>query len=142
MPKVPRPLTDNVGMISMTTTPGFTGEETNGRRTRVLRIIRWWKLPGMARWRTVHGLENVCLPRPNGKKRRGEPMGENIHGETSHRIGVERILARGGTTSDPSVAYRKARVPMAFRISPEMVGNGSVVLMFLIPMTEAMDARI
>ena len=71
-----------------------------------------------------------------------KPMGENIHGETSHRIGVERILARGGTTSDPSVAYRKARVPMAFSISPEMVGNGSVALIFLIPMTETMDARI
>src|SRR4029434_2257354 len=132
-------LTAKVGMISMTTTLGFTGEETNGRRTRVLRIIRWWKLPGMARWRTVHGLESVCLPRQNVKKRRGEPMGESIHGETSRRIGVGRILARGGTTFDPSVAYRKARVPMAFRILPEMVGNGSVALIFLIPMTEATD---
>src|SRR6267142_1613135 len=142
MPRVPRPLTNNVGMTSRTTTPGFTGDKTNGGRTRVLRIIRWWKLPGMARWLTVHGLESVCLPNPSGKKQRGEPMGENIHGETSRRIGVGHIFARGGMTFDRSVAYRKARVLMAFSISLETVGNGSAALIFPIRITQTTDARI
>src|SRR4029450_7856523 len=129
-------------MTSMTTTPGFIDDKKNGRRTQVLRIIRWWKPRGMARWRTVHGSASVCLPQPSGKKRRGEPMVENIHGETSRRIGVGRILARGGMTSYPWAAYRKARVPMVFSISPEMVGNGSAALIFPIRITQTTDARI
>jgi hypothetical protein len=76
------------------------------------------------------------------EKPRGEPMGENTRGETRCRIGVERISARVGTIFDQSVAYRKARVPMVFSISPVMVGNGSAALIFPIRITQMTDARI
>src|SRR5262249_52074149 len=70
----------------------------------------------MVPWLTVRGLENGCLPKPSGKKPHGAPMAENIHGETRSPIGVERISVRVGMISDPSGAYRKARVPMVFWI--------------------------
>src|SRR5262245_10063318 len=100
----------------MTTTLGFTVGKVSGRRMRALSIIRWWKPRGMAAWLTVHGLESVCLPKPSGKKPRGEPMVEDTRGETRNRIGVGLISARVGTISDPSVPYRKVRVPMVFWI--------------------------
>src|SRR5215468_8662648 len=116
VPKVLRLLTDKHGTISMTTTRGFTDGEATGWRMRALRIIRWWKRHGTAPWLTVHGLESGCLPKPSGKKPHGAPMAENIRGETRYRIGTGRIWARVGTISDPSGAYRKARVPMIFWI--------------------------
>src|SRR5882724_9195567 len=108
-------------MTSMTTTPGFIGEEINGRWTRVLRIIRWWKPPGMAQWRTVHGSANVCLPKPSGKKRRGEPMVEDILGETNRRIGVGRILARGWNDLRPVGGLAKGASPYGIL---DLAGNG------------------
>ena len=47
-----------------------------------------------------------------------------------------------GTIFDQSVAYRKARVPMVFSISPVMAGNGSAALIFPIRIIQTMDARI
>src|SRR5262245_63261124 len=116
MQKVPRPSTDNLGTISMTTTRGFTVGESTGRRMRARRIIRWWKRRGLALWLIVHGLESGYLPKPSGKRPHGAPMAENIRGETRSRIGVGRISVPVGTISDPSEAYRRARVLMVFWI--------------------------
>src|SRR5262249_18755380 len=126
----------------MTTMRGFTVGKVTGRRMWAPKIIRWWKRRGMAPWLTVRGLENGCLPKPSGKKPHGAPMAENIHGETRSPIGVERISVRVGMISDPSGAYRKARVPMVFWIYPEMAGNGSAALISLIHTTQKTDARI